>query len=261
MRNGPNRSSFMWGSSTRNVRIERLWVEVGTQFVRRWRGFFNRLERLHHLDIDRPEHLWLLHALFLEMINVDCVEFQSNWNAHPMAGNETFNKSPNDMRLLGQAQLGVYRDDCEGLHPDTIKKYYGVLGRERFGQPGAGNPPDEQDDELPDLADRIGVDQGPHVRHEAIEVPDHRNPFSENPGEEDRFWAVLAEVVGQDISPAGYGLLPEEWDDDGYPDVEILKMGKLMKTEIRISLANPIWTRRAKFWVQALNVLGHFVNA
>jgi hypothetical protein len=37
---GPNRASFMWGSSTFNTRIERLWVEVGSQFARRWRAFF-----------------------------------------------------------------------------------------------------------------------------------------------------------------------------------------------------------------------------
>ncbi|KAJ6470499.1 hypothetical protein C8R45DRAFT_937408 [Mycena sanguinolenta] len=33
---GTKRASFMWGSSTRNTHIERLWVEVGTQFARRW---------------------------------------------------------------------------------------------------------------------------------------------------------------------------------------------------------------------------------
>jgi hypothetical protein len=190
-----------------------------------------------------------------------------------MAGHETFNKSPNvslsafigpeinqkvqDIRLLGQAQMGVYRDDCEGLHPDTIEKYYGVLGAERVGQPGAGNPPDE-DAEPPSLAERIGVDQGPQVRHDAIDVPDHRSPFLEDSDCEATFFRVLEEVVRQEITPAGYGLLAEEWDEDGYPDVEMLGTGKQMKTKIQVSLAHPIWAQRARFWVQGLNVLSHF---
>ncbi|KAJ7463083.1 hypothetical protein B0H11DRAFT_1734813, partial [Mycena galericulata] len=242
------------------TRLERLWVEVGSQFVRRWRGFFSRLERLHHLDVDKPEHLWLLHTLFLDAINADCIEFQSNWNAHPMAGHETHNKSPNDMRLLGQARLGVYRDECEGLHPDTIEKYYGDSGAEqdRVGQSGAGNPPDENDSEQPDLVDRIGIEQRPQVRHDAIDVPDHRNPFSDDSAAERKFFSVLKEVVAQDITPTGYGLLREEWDEDGYPDVEILRAGKQMKTKIPVSLAHPIWAQRAKLWVQGLNVLAHF---
>jgi hypothetical protein len=43
---GPNRRSAMWGPSTRNTRIERIWSEVGSQFARAWRAFFLRLERL-----------------------------------------------------------------------------------------------------------------------------------------------------------------------------------------------------------------------
>lgn len=42
---------------------------------------------------------------------------------------------------------GIYakRDDCEGVHPETIHKYYGTLGRvdRRPGATGAGHPPDE----------------------------------------------------------------------------------------------------------------------
>lgn len=30
---GRNRASTMWGDSTRNTRIERLWPEVGSQFA------------------------------------------------------------------------------------------------------------------------------------------------------------------------------------------------------------------------------------
>jgi hypothetical protein len=73
-------------SSTHNTRIERLWVEVGSQFARRWRAFFYRLERLHRLDRSNKTHLWLLHYLFLNMINAECQVFQDTWNAHPISG-------------------------------------------------------------------------------------------------------------------------------------------------------------------------------
>lgn len=91
---GINRSSFMWGSSTRNTRIEQLWVEVGTQFARRWRAFFQQLEKYHHLNPGSPTHLWLLHHLFLGSINEDCELFQENWNSHPISGLGHF-QSPN----------------------------------------------------------------------------------------------------------------------------------------------------------------------
>ncbi|KIN99872.1 hypothetical protein M404DRAFT_154043 [Pisolithus tinctorius Marx 270] len=63
-------------SSTQNCRIERLWVEVGSQFARHWY----------------------------------CQVFQEEWNCHPMGGAGTNNKSPMDMRLLSQIQFGVYQE-------------------------------------------------------------------------------------------------------------------------------------------------------
>ncbi|PCH39165.1 hypothetical protein WOLCODRAFT_146872 [Wolfiporia cocos MD-104 SS10] len=86
--------------STHNTRIERLWVEVGCHFCREWRAFFTRLERRHLLDRENKQHLWLIHKLFLEDINMDCHSFQAEWNAHPISGPDTNDRSPNDLRLL-----------------------------------------------------------------------------------------------------------------------------------------------------------------
>ena len=73
-------------SSTRNTRIERMWGEVGAHFARKWWAFFTQLEMQHHLNPEKPEHLWLLHLLFLDDINNDCITFQQEWNAHPISG-------------------------------------------------------------------------------------------------------------------------------------------------------------------------------
>ena len=80
---GLKRVSF---PSVFNTRIERLWVEVGRRFVRRWRAFFIRLEKCHLLERTNPHHRWLLHYLFLDMINKDCQSFCEEWNAHPISG-------------------------------------------------------------------------------------------------------------------------------------------------------------------------------
>ncbi|KAF8959787.1 hypothetical protein BDZ97DRAFT_1666643, partial [Flammula alnicola] len=263
--------------STRNTRIERLWVEVGTHFVRRWRAFFSRLERLHKLDIDRPEHLWLLHTLFLDAINADCQDFKDTWNSHPMQGENTSYKSPNDLRFMGQARFGVYKDECEGIHPDTIDKYYGVDHgteiRHRTGH-GAGHPIDEaeSDSELQDvsaqqqerlqpspeeLAQQIADNQTPQVRHEGVSVVQGRNPFHDE-NTEAAFFDVLGQVIESDIIPVGYGVHPDEWINDAYPTAETMKIGSRGTKEIQILLDDKIWEARARLWAQGLNVISHF---
>ncbi|KAI9573974.1 hypothetical protein HD554DRAFT_2012563, partial [Boletus coccyginus] len=62
--------------------IEHLWVEVGKQFVYRWKAFFLWLEQLHNLDWCNPTHLWLLHVLFLDKINDNAGRFINEWNHH-----------------------------------------------------------------------------------------------------------------------------------------------------------------------------------
>ncbi|TFY76459.1 hypothetical protein EWM64_g7555 [Hericium alpestre] len=250
---GPNRASFMWGSSTRNTRIERMWVEVGTQFARRWRAFFTKLEDIHHLNPDDPVHLWLLHRLFLADIDEDCQNFQQDWNHHPISG-KAKDQSPADMRLLGQLEHGIYADDYEDVHPDILNRYYGVdVDVEHIhGQTGAGHPDDEED-ELPSLRDHIAADQEPHIRHAPIDVPDNGSPFQDL-ALEAAFFAALSSIHDQGLIPNGYSVAQAEWDDEGYGEVELLKCGRGRKY-LEVELPFSIWWPRAVTWAQALDLL------
>jgi hypothetical protein len=61
------------------------------------------------------------------------------------------------------------------------------------------------------------------------------------------------------IVPFGYGLYPEELENDTYPQIELVRAGKRAGKVIQISLSDPIWKDRAVLWCQALHVLLHFV--
>jgi hypothetical protein len=160
------------------------------------------------------------------------------------------------LRLLGQAKLGVYKDECEGVHPDVINKYYGVHGKTvHHNATGAGHPIDEDDNSQPPLAEQIASDQQSHVHHAGVAVPLHGNPFGNSTADEDKFWRILSNVVEEKITPEGVGLHCEEWDDGVYPSYEILQVGNRGTKEIHISLADVIWEQRAKLWGQAQTTL------
>ena len=53
-----------------NIRIEQLWVDVIAQVGATWAEHFQMLEVCHGLDIININHIWLLHYLFLNTINV-----------------------------------------------------------------------------------------------------------------------------------------------------------------------------------------------
>ncbi|TFY69093.1 hypothetical protein EVJ58_g594, partial [Rhodofomes roseus] len=151
MLRGPNRGSFMFGSSMRNQKIERAWVDAGEGFVRRWRVFFTRLEHCHALDVANPAHLWLLQKLFLEDINDDADHWVENWNLHAVSGKHR-NQTPSDMRHLARVTVGSYEDNYAGVDPALLAEYYGVSGapkRRRQGQTGAGHSEDTDDEDEP----------------------------------------------------------------------------------------------------------------
>jgi hypothetical protein len=165
-------------------------------------------------------------------------------------------------------EAGVYIDDCAGIHPDIIARYYGVHGRQQYrrtGQSGAGHPRDEDDSEsdndegneninLDDLGEQIANDQEPNTRHEPVLVPDHNNPFP-TPELEEIFFQALAVVREQGDLPRGFLVYPDEWEDGEYPAYEFIKSGRRGLKELRISLADEVWRGRSELWAQALDIL------
>ncbi|KAJ6597751.1 hypothetical protein DFH09DRAFT_1304518 [Mycena vulgaris] len=232
--------------STRNTRIERLWVEVGTQFARRWRAFFTRLGRIHGLDRKNPGHLWLLHRLFLTELNDDCHEFQDEWNLHPISGRMTSDQSPADLRFLGQTTEGIYRHDpLDGIHPDAISRYYGVAEED--------SDPEEATAEE-QLENQIEADLAQNIRHQPVKVARHHSPFEEHQSEDDFLDLLDALLAQPGMLPEDYGILEDEWEEEDYPEIEIIRPGTSGK-EMVVILPRTEWFPRAARWAQALDLL------
>lgn len=135
------------------------------------------------------------------------------------------------MMFFGSTTHGIYKDDCEGIHPDVINQYYGIHGRltERTpGQTGAGHSGDEaggEANEWEDIEERVGDDQQANIRHDAIEVPDTADPFGV-PGMRQVFEEAFSSVVEHGLLPVGYGILQEEMEGGVYPLVEVIRLGR-----------------------------------
>jgi hypothetical protein len=123
--------------SVHNVRIERLWVDVTTQVGAFWAEMFTELELRHGLDSNSNHHIWLLHHLFLPVINERLAFFAESWNQHRIQIQNGPNRSPADMfgfdmlvcgvrgnqlpvEELNEEELEIYGVDWEGLHDERL---------------------------------------------------------------------------------------------------------------------------------------------
>jgi hypothetical protein len=135
----------------------------------------------------------------------------------------------------------MYRENTERIHPNITHRYDAAPEASMEG-----------------LASQIEDDLHSQIRHEPIGVPDHRNVFDDET--EALFFSTLQEIVEANVMPAGYGLFPDEWEEDRYPLFETLKVGKRGSKSIVISLAAPIWRQRAVLWAQAVNLPTRFIE-
>lgn len=122
---------------------------------------------------------------------------------------------------------------------------------------------DISDDEGPDDHEghpgAVTDEHEAQFNHEAVEVPAGASPFT---AEEDEaaFSAALAMVQEDGVVPEGYGLLSEEWEDEMYPTLEVLRSGRRGRREVLVSLPDQIWRPRAELWGRALDVMLHILE-
>lgn len=173
------------------------------------------------------------------------------------------------MRLIGQVSHGIYVDDCTGVHPDVISEFYGIHGpiHERdIDETGAGHLGDEDvpsvepnclemdDEDWGELEAGIETAQAPNFHHEAVGVPKHASPFTDK-ADEAIFRTALLRVQEFGLVPSGYGLLPDEWDDDTYPTHETINSGRRGLRGLHVNLPGTVWRPRAELWGQALDIV------
>ncbi|KAJ6530481.1 hypothetical protein DFH09DRAFT_1411003 [Mycena vulgaris] len=110
-----------------------------------------------------------------------------------------------------------------------------------------------------ELENQIQADQAQNIRHAPIKVARHSSPFEDKEVEAD-FLQLLSAVLSQvDELPENYGVLPEEWDDDDYDEIETIRTRTNGK-ELVVVLPRSDWFPRAVQWAQALDLLNRVLD-
>lgn len=197
---------------------------------------------------------------------------------------------------MGTLAHGIYDPDpLDGVDEEELQQQYSVDGPERIRGPrqtGAGHLADEDDDEgwedepqaepgasdsdidtlstlsflsntsntgpslTPSAARRIHRNILPNIRHRAIPVARHEDPFASRPTElQDAFFEALNEACRDpNRVPAGYGVREDEWDDGEYSQLQYLSVGA-RREQMPIHLPYNIWYPRAVFWAKGIDLL------
>lgn len=86
------------GRSCHNARIERFWGEYNRNVMSKFAAEFTNLEQLDLLDRHDENDLWVLHKVYLPIINQKLVEMEDYYNNHPIASAN--GQTPNQMHAI-----------------------------------------------------------------------------------------------------------------------------------------------------------------
>jgi hypothetical protein len=272
-------------SSTHNTRIERVWVEVGVQFARRWKAFFERLEEHYFLRPDKPEHLWLLNTLFLEEINQDVQMFVHHFNNHGVKNSDMGSKTPKvcvclaillhtepqyqAMRIEGMLQHGVYLDSWSDAGESELAANLGATAP-GFGNTTAAPNRDEASDVSTSGSHKSSTNEAshstessfvndPHVRtrvqreikHHPVRIRRIAPPFDQD--QQNILFGRIADRLAQHCIPQSFGLHQTEPNYLPYNPIQTIRVGPNRRNRLnQINLPQDIWLPRIEQWVTSL---------
>ena len=116
---------FIGGKSTRNTRIERFWREYNTTVMKKFYDEFMHLEELGCLDRNDNTDLWVLHQVYLPVINEKLMELKTYFNDHPISTAE--GKTPNQMYAISALRSQVINTSISAETIDILNNWQNVF--------------------------------------------------------------------------------------------------------------------------------------
>ena len=121
---GPGQGSHIAGSSVHYQRVERMWRDVYRCVCCSFHEVFYLLEAQELLDPDSDPDLFVLHCVFLRVINHHLSVFVKAWNCHPLRTER--NWSPHKIWVNGmidpqRRHQTAVRDVVDGCGSKTLE--------------------------------------------------------------------------------------------------------------------------------------------